>query len=300
MKNLNFALISALYASFVMWIFTTTRSFESLLVYGIAASPALIIAMRLQGKTLVQKRYDESTKYPWLSLLLALSSSISMVVFIMKFMKKSDMVQFFGGYILGWTVDEAMIMLFLSIAMAASGVVIWTTYRFRSSKSPFIRYEAPYVFFAGAPEKLRLGIYIYAFAFLWCAAVAGQAAIWNGCNIDSVMVIRYSRAAIPMTIMLVVALMRVPLMGIAAIVSAVGAWYVVSQNYDFSRAVVFVGCALVISAAYIVVSSILTSASIKKETATSNNAAAPDAEPKNISDAQSESEAKEDGEGEIS
>lgn len=275
MKNLSFALISALYASFVMWVFTTTRSFESLLIFGLAASPAIILAMRLQGKTIEQKRYDESTKYPWLSLLLAMASSIAMTYFVMRFVKKSDMVQFFGAYILGWTIDEAMIMLCLSIAMAASGVVIWTTYRFRSSKSPFIRYEAPYVFFAGAPEKLRLGIYIYAFAFLWSAAVAAPAALWNGFNIDTVMVIRYSRAAIPMAIMLIVALMRLPFMGIAALASAVGAWYVVAQNYDFPHAAVFVGCAVAISAAYVILSSILVSASIQKETASSGSVSSP-------------------------
>lgn len=266
MKNLSFALISALYASFVMWVFTTTRSFESLIVFGTAASPVILLAMWVQGKKLEQKRYDETSQYPWLSLLLALASSITMVYFVMQFVQKSDMVQFFGAYILGWKIDEALIMLGLSIAMAASGAVMWTTYRFRSSKSPFIRYEAPYVFFAGAPEKTRLGIYLYVFAFLWSVAVAVQSALWHSWIIDSIMIIRLSRAAIPLALFLVIALMRLPLMGIAALISTGGAWYVVAQNYTFLRASVFIAIPVAIVVIYVVISSMAVSAATEKKT----------------------------------
>lgn len=258
-----------------MWVFTTTRSFESLIIFGTAASPVVLIAMGLQGKTLPQKRYDETSPYPWLSLLLALASSITMVYFVMQFVHKSDMVQFFGAYILGWKIDEALIMLCLSIAMAASGAVIWTTYRFRSSKSPFIRYEAPYVFFAGAPEKTRLGIYLYVFAFLWSAAVAVQSALWHGWIIDSVMVIRLSRTAIPLALFLVIALMRLPFMGIAALFSVGGAWYVVAQNYTFLRASVFIAVPVAAVVLYVVISSMAVSASMEKKTVSTGSAQTP-------------------------
>ena len=259
MGNLNFALFTAAYLYAVGWIFTRTKSIETLVVFGLALSPLVALGLALQGRSVRQDDPDSMPQNAWVSHILALAASVGLIVFVNWILAREGTIWFFMDYLKGWTLDDAIILLLISVAMGASALAVWTSYRFRMARNRFMKEDAPYVFFAGVPEVKRILLYAYILAFAWSLGVAAVAVAWRSEGSISVLILKMSRASLPVAIMLVVAMFRLPFMGIGVAASCAGVWYLAAANTSPGRATVFVGVPLAALAVYFAVKSILIS-----------------------------------------
>jgi len=274
LRNLNFAIVMAAYLLGIFWIFTRTGRVEAFLIFAIAASPVALFAFVVQGRWVQQKPVGEAKQNPVFSHLMALAACAGLFLFVRGMSGRVGIsttstkrtILFFGDYVSGWTTGEAVQVLAISLVMAASAMVVWTSYRFTSSKNVFVRNVMSRVFFAGASESARFFIYLYIFATAWCMGAAAVLLGWDSAVLNLV-IIRFGRAMLPLAVLLVVAMLRLPVMGIGFIASLGAMLYLLLMNTSPARAGVFLGIPLAFFGAYFLLSALVENSAVKSAAA---------------------------------
>lgn len=254
MKNFNFSFLLAVYLTALATIFVRIQTPDAVLLYGMLLSPLVVLAFRSRGVKIKQKIIPEKYPTAMLSHILALVGAVLFFIFVYHYSTGKEPLQFFGNFRLGWTPMrekpgmpipnewpplKAMQLLFITIILAASAMSIWTSYRFTNTRSVYFREIAPQVFFAGASEPVRIMIYLYIFTFLWSLGASVISLVWRDQTLSLFFLVT-GRACVPLAVLLLVAMLRLPLAGAGAAAAFGLITYLMTINVGTVHALAFV------------------------------------------------------------
>lgn len=257
MKNFNFALLLAIYIFAVGWLFVRTQQLEIVGAFAIAVSP-LAVAAFYSGGFRFRQELDRKTSNAFLAQFLALAGAFFFIRFVVLYVAPESTLEFadlgspeplpvFGYYWPLWPEARALEFFGINVLFAASALTIWSSYCFGADRPGDSR-RAMAAYFAGVSEPVRFLVYAYILITAYSIGALAVAVIWKEFSVADMLVIM-GRASVTLVVPLVVALLRLRVMGPAMLLSAGGTAYLVILNTTVGAGIVSVAAALAALAA---------------------------------------------------
>jgi len=216
LKNFSFSILLSIFIFLLGWLFTKSEDIDVFIVYSIMASPLLVAAFGIMNRNKTKNKVYEKSNYIF-SHLIGLICSALLFVLIIRSGSKYGPVQFLGNYRVGWNFKSAGELLALIIMMSSGAMTIWTGYN-SGQKGRFKIGFLDKSNFKFANEISGFIFFVYLFSLSWAYSVGLISLIWKNLDLKTLSIIT-ARAYIPMLIILIVSILRLPFMGFAWLVS---------------------------------------------------------------------------------
>ncbi len=236
----------SVYIFAIGWLFVRTQRLEIVIVFALAASP-LAVAAFYSGGFRFKQNLDRLSGNAMLAHFLALASAFFLIRFVILYVAPESSLEFaqlgsadalpvFGYYWPLWPMERAVEFLGINILLATSALTIWSSYCYGGSGGGK---KAPATFFAGVSEPIRIIIYLYILTFSFSLGIFLTAVLWKDFTMSNMIVIM-GRASVALVALLIVALLRLKVMGLAVIIAAAGTLYLAAWNTTIAAGVVSV------------------------------------------------------------